>query len=191
MILSGGRNRKNGIAMAAAALLLGLLPATVPTSAPALGADDSVSCARVPMPASLTGGCDGAGYHLAALSGDRQTGDAGSLLAEPIVARLVDEAGNGIAGGRVTFAVRRGCGQLVDATGTESQRLVLRTDARGDAAAKLRLGSCGDARLEVICAYAAGAPRPVRFIVSTAASSAAGFTNHAGGIDSGSITEEE
>ncbi len=79
-------------------------------------------------------------FYLMALSGDHQTGTPGQLLPEPIVARLTDEVGNGVMNQSLVFDAYRGSGSLIDSSGTETGRIVLRTDARGDATVGVRLG---------------------------------------------------
>ncbi len=89
---------------------------------------------------SARGSSPGAELYLLALSGDRQIGAAGQLLPEPIVARLTDDAGNGVMDQSLVFATDDKGGWLIDASGAERSQLILQTDARGDAAAEFRLG---------------------------------------------------
>ena len=90
---------------------------------------------------SAQGSSTGPELYLLALSGDRQTGTAGQQLSEPIVARLTDDAGNGVMDRSIVFATYDNGGWLIDASGEEYSQLILRTDARGDATAGFRLGS--------------------------------------------------
>ena len=104
-------------------------------------------------------------YWLTVLSGDRQPTRAGELLEEPFVARLVDDAGNGVMGEEVTFLVRFGSGRLVDETDDESIAVTRRTNARGDVSIRFRPGS----GVNVICAHTrrANAPAVFSFSVQT------------------------
>lgn len=78
--------------------------------------------------------------YLTALSGDHQIGTPGQLLPEPIVARLTDEAGNGVMDQSLVFDSYRSGVSLIDSSGIEAGRVVLRTNARGDATVGVRLG---------------------------------------------------
>ncbi len=101
-------------------------------------------------------------HYLLALSGDRQTGTSGQLLPEPIVARLTDEAGNGVMGQSIVFDTRMG-GALIDSSGIESTRLVMRTNAWGDATVAVRLAPDADTNRMVIRVSSTGAATPATF----------------------------
>ena len=111
----------------------------------------------------MLGSSPDSALHLLALSGDRQIGTPGQLLPEPIVARLTDAAGNGVAHRSLVFDAYHGGSRLIDASGGERVRLVLRTDARGDATVGVRLSPDTDANLLVVRVRAAGAVRPATF----------------------------
>jgi hypothetical protein len=115
----------------------------------------------------------GAGYavdlQLVPLSGDRQHGIAGQTLPEPIVARMVDDAGNGAMDRLVTLEVDRGTGKLVDAAGLESTQLVLRTDASGDVSAGFRLGLRPGPKVNHVSASSLDARNLARFQLWAAA----------------------
>jgi hypothetical protein len=66
------------------------------------------------------------------ISGSGQTAPPGSELPDPLVVRLVDEAGNGISGQAVTWVVATGGGSVNPTTST--------TDAEGFASARWTLG---------------------------------------------------
>src|SRR5688572_29867069 len=66
------------------------------------------------------------------VQGDEQVGRPGIRLAEPLIVRLVDEAGNGIPDRGVVWVVNAGGGDITPATGT--------TDAEGFASAEWTLG---------------------------------------------------
>ena len=70
---------------------------------------------------------------LMSISGNNQSGAAGTALANPFVVEVRDGNGNPLAGVAVTFIVRTGSGTLTDAIAT--------TDANGQAAITLRLGT--------------------------------------------------
>jgi hypothetical protein len=100
---------------------------------------------------------------LVPLSGDRQRGVAGQTLPEPIVARLIDDAGNGAMDRLVTLEVDRGNGRLIDTSGSESLQLVLRTDARGDVYAGFRLGVKPGSKQNLVSASSLDARNLARF----------------------------
>lgn len=69
---------------------------------------------------------------LIAVSGDNQSGQTGTQLANPLVVQLVDALGNGLAGKSVVWPVASGGGTITAATTT--------TDAAGRASATWTLG---------------------------------------------------
>lgn len=83
---------------------------------------------------------------LALLSGGSQTGAPGAALAHPVVVKVTDAYGNGVAGRAVTFAVGTGSGSL----GTTSAT----TDATGAASTTWTLGAVGGT--QTITATSAG-----------------------------------
>ena len=70
---------------------------------------------------------------LAIISGNAQTGAAGSALAQPIVAKLTDSFGNPVAAATVTFTVASGGGSATPTSGS--------TDAAGQISTTWTLGS--------------------------------------------------
>ena len=66
------------------------------------------------------------------VQGDEQTGPAGTRLADPLIVRLVDPAGNGTANRTVLWVIKAGGGAVTPATGM--------TDAEGFASAEWTLG---------------------------------------------------
>lgn len=111
---------------------------------------------------NLLGSNTGPGFYVFALSGDRQIGAPGQLLAEPLVARLTDEAGNGVLDQALVFNVHHG-GELIDDAGNESTTLVLHTDSRGDAAVELRLAPDAAANPPIVRVFSAVTARPAVF----------------------------
>jgi hypothetical protein len=74
----------------------------------------------------------GTAASLVLISGDDQTGEPGDELPQPLVVRLVDEAGNGIPDRAVTWLVTTGGGSVTPGTGN--------TDPDGLASARWTLG---------------------------------------------------
>ncbi|HEX2778816.1 MAG TPA: Ig-like domain-containing protein [Gemmatimonadaceae bacterium] len=83
------------------------------------------------------------------VSGNGQTGAAGSQLADPIVVRAVDGQGQAVAGASVTFSITSGGGQLSVVLAT--------TDANGLASTRWTLGSASGAQSMFAAAGAVGA----------------------------------
>jgi len=81
------------------------------------------------------------------VSGDAQTGVAGSALGDPVSVSVQDSNGNGVAGESVTFAVTSGGGSADPATattgadGTASTTWTLGTDASQDQTLRVTAGS--------------------------------------------------
>lgn len=100
----------------------------------------SLSRLRVPMSLLVSWACDGGDLALPSdipalievVQGNGQRGPPGSLLAYPLIVRLVDEAGNGIPDREVAWDVSVGGGTIDPPTGT--------TDAQGFASAEWTLG---------------------------------------------------
>src|SRR5689334_18011707 len=74
----------------------------------------------------------GSGVQLELVDGNGQTGDPGTVLGNPIVVRVVDEEGNGVAGRIVSWVISDGGGV------TSPQRSA--TDTNGQAQAQWTLG---------------------------------------------------
>jgi hypothetical protein len=94
---------------------------------------------RLPLLLLLSWACGGdlalpsdTGAHIDIVQGSGQTGLPGSRLANPLIVRLMDEAGNGIPGRAVVWAVSAGGGAIDPATST--------TDAEGFASTEWTLG---------------------------------------------------
>lgn len=111
---------------------------------------------------NMLGASSGPGFYVFALSGDRQIGAPGKLLAEPLVARLTDEAGNGVLDQVLVFNAHHGA-ELIDDAGNESTTLVLHTDSRGDAAVELRLAPDAAANPQIVRVSSAVTARPAVF----------------------------
>lgn len=106
---------------------------------------------------------------LAKVSGDPQTGAAGTALAQPLVVRVTDANGNPVAGVTVAFAAAAGGGTVTPTSAA--------TDAQGRASATLTLG--GAAGDQTVTATVAGLPQVV-FSVTATAGPAATLTKVAG-----------
>ncbi|HBL29384.1 MAG TPA: hypothetical protein DD490_21340 [Acidobacteria bacterium] len=88
---------------------------------------------------------------LVVVSGDRQTGGIGQLLAQPLVVELRDGAGQPVAGRPVVFKVRGGDGTLAGGR----RQIAVVTDPAGRAATPFTLGlraGAGNQRVEVSAA---------------------------------------
>ncbi|MBL8229538.1 MAG: hypothetical protein JNL98_13700 [Bryobacterales bacterium] len=113
-------------------------------------------------------------------SGNNQTGTAGTLLSTPLVATVVDAAGNPMPNRDVVFRVAESDGSL-DATGAVNsfvnngvvRSVVVRTDSRGQATARWTLGSRAGAGNNRVEASAPGLNGLVSFVASAQAGSAA------------------
>jgi hypothetical protein len=77
---------------------------------------------------ALSGDAD----QLQRVSGNDQTARVGTELRNPLVVRLVDDAGNGVAGRAVSWIVATGGGEVASTTST--------TDSEGEATARWTLG---------------------------------------------------
>jgi hypothetical protein len=110
---------------------------------------------------------------IARVSGDGQTAVVGALLADPLVARLVDSDGRPVAGRPVTFTVTRSDG-VVSTLGAEGQQLSAVSDASGLAVLQFRVGSRVGAGINEVVATSPGfAGQAVFCATSTAAPPAA------------------
>jgi hypothetical protein len=114
-------------------------------------------------------GTAGAPTSLAKVSGEPQTGAAGTALAQPLVVRVTDANGNPVAGTTVAFAVTSGGGTVTPTSAV--------TDAQGRASATLTLGVAAGA--QTVTATVAGLPA-VTFSVTATAGPAATLTKVAG-----------
>jgi hypothetical protein len=92
--------------------------------------------------------------HLALAAGNNQLATIGSPLAQPLVVALVDGAGAPIAGKPVVFKLRSNNGQLDGG----ARALVVTTDATGQAAAHLTLGTRAGAGNQLVDVAAVGFP---------------------------------
>ncbi len=63
-----------------------------------------------------------------------------NTTSEPLVVRLADQYGNGIADAAVTFSASSGDGRFVNATSTSGRRFRTRTDNEGKASAQVQAG---------------------------------------------------
>jgi len=79
----------------------------------------------------------GAPDHMILVSGDGQTGIVNSLLASPLIARVTDFAGNGIAGENIQYAVTTGIGTVGSG--------ILVSDVNGESVNSYTLGTSSGA----------------------------------------------
>jgi len=116
------------------------------------------------------------------VSGSGQTASIGAVLSQPLVAELLDDVGQPIAGETVTFRVVQGDGTI------DGKRSVARTtDASGRASAVFRVGThagVGDQRVE---ARAIGVQDPAVFLASATAGAPAKLLIDAGNNQTGSV----
>jgi hypothetical protein len=75
---------------------------------------------------------DGESAHIVTVQGDAQTGQIGTELAGPLIVRLVDDAGQGIANRAIVWIVSAGGGSIDPGSRT--------TDTQGFAVAQWTLG---------------------------------------------------
>ena len=87
-------------------------------------------------------------HSLTKVSGDNQAGPASTQLAAPLVVSVLDQDGEAFAGASVTFSVTAGGGMLSSTTasnscavGSSTSSTTITTDANGQAAIRLTLGS--------------------------------------------------
>lgn len=90
---------------------------------------------------------------LSKVSGDAQSGTAGSALAQPLVVKVTDQNGAALAGVVVSWSITAGGGVVDPASST--------TDAGGEARTTLRLGSAAGAN--AVTASVAGINTPATF----------------------------
>ena len=96
------------------------------------------------------------------VSGNGQQGTAGSELSSPLIARVADAGGNGVAGVPVVFQVARNNGTLSD--GSNSLRmLTATTGASGEAQVNWTLGTRAGEGANLVEATAAGFQGVARF----------------------------
>jgi adhesin/invasin len=115
---------------------------------------------------------------LTIVSGNAQSGSAGSSLAEALVVAVRDTWDIGVAGVTVTLAVVAGGGTL-------SATSIL-TDANGRAATMLTLGTTAGANVNRVTASAMGLP-PVTFVATTTAGPPAALAAVSGNNQSATI----
>ena len=109
---------------------------------------------------------------LTKVSGDNQAGPASTQLAAPFVVSVLDQDGEAFAGASVTFSVTAGDGMLLSAADTNScavgsstSTTTVLTDANGQAATRLTLGS--ESGTNTVTATMAGL-EPVTFTATAA-----------------------
>jgi len=122
-------------------------------------------------------------------SGNSQTGVIRTQLAAPLVAQLVNGAGQPVAGVQVVFQVTNQDGTLlpVGATGGGSAGVVVNTDAQGLASVNFTLGSRVGAGNNVITASTAGLATTAVFAASATASATGLIVVDSGNNQSGVI----
>lgn len=105
-------------------------------------------------------------HHIGVARGSQQTGMMGSVLPDPLIAKVTDANGNAIAGVDVVFKVDAGGGHFLQDSNkvqpaTKPQQVTLKTDLDGNAAIDLVLGNSledlGDAS-QVVTAEVQGKP---------------------------------
>jgi adhesin/invasin len=117
---------------------------------------------------------------ISALSGSGQTGTVGVALGNSFTVKVADSYGNGISGVTVTFAVTAGGGSLSASS--------VATDASGQAASKLTLGTTAGSSNNSATASAAGlAGSPVTFTASANAGPATAIAADSGGGQTGTV----
>ncbi len=93
------------------------------------------------------------GPRLEIVSGNNQSGEVQSTLADPLVVRFVEEDGTPVSDTSLVFRVKRSDGVLSLAeNGETTRRLEMTTDAAGEASVFYKLGTdagCGNNRVEV------------------------------------------
>jgi hypothetical protein len=124
---------------------------TLGTAAGAVTVNASVAGVPAPAGFSVTATA-GVAASLAIVSGNNQSGTAGSTLASPLVVKVTDQYGNAVAGIAATFAVTSGGGSLDVGTAN--------TGADGRAQARWTLGSTGGSNAVRVTA---GSLAPVEF----------------------------
>ena len=107
------------------------------------------------------------GLRLTIISGQAQSGVAGTILPAPLIAQLLDIDGNPVPNREIRFQVTRGDGTLKNSppgNNQNSQReLFVRTNANGQAAVQLTLGSRSGAANNRVQAMVAGGLSFVEF----------------------------
>jgi len=99
---------------------------------------------------------------IAPVSGDHQTGTAGQVLAQPLVAKVVSSTGSGVAGVTVTWQLTAGGGTLSAGS--------VPTDLQGRAAVRVTLGTASGSNNTIVTASVAGLNgSPVTFTASASA----------------------
>lgn len=78
---------------------------------------------------------------ISSVRGNNQTGMVGSILGEPLVARVTDANGNAINGVDVEFEVLEGGGLFLDSTGSSQQIILKTSDFDGNVSVDFILGN--------------------------------------------------
>jgi hypothetical protein len=103
-----------------------------------------------------------AAARITAVSGDGQSAVIGTPVAQPLVAMLLDAAGQPVAGKTVLFRARGNDGRLNGA----GRDVAVSTDATGRAQAQFAVGTHAGAGNQIVEATAVGFSGPARFVAS-------------------------
>lgn len=122
-----------------------------------------------------------AGPRLRVASGDHQTAEIGSTLADPLVVELLDAAGQPVADRPVVFALRGNNGALE----AGRRRVTVVTDVSGRAAASFTLGTRAGVANQVVEASAPGFSGPVAFTATALPAAPAEIVVDSGGLQVG------
>jgi hypothetical protein len=131
------------------------------------------------------------GTKIVKVSGDGQTGVAGTVLSNPLVVKVLDANDQPVANHPVTFKVISGGGKLEP---SGAQEVVVRTDAQGQASVQFRLGPTAGQNNNVVHAIATDGfdpltGSPVEFKASATASNATAITIVSGNNQTGTVGE--
>jgi hypothetical protein len=119
------------------------------------------------------------------VSGNNQTGAVGAQLASPIVAAVVDGAGNPVSGQIIVFAVTQNNGSL-DSAGTVE---AVTTNASGQAQARWKLGTRSGAGNNIVEATAVGFAGSAIFTASGTPGNPAMVSLDAGNAQIGAVSQ--
>jgi len=129
---------------------------------------------------------DPAGQRIDVASGNGQSGSIGTDLQSPLVVSLADEAGQPVAGRRVTFSVSRGDGRLVGQSAS-GRRIDSLTDAGGLAQVNFGLGTRMGQGNHRVRATALGFPGEANFFASALGGAPSGIKPISGEAQTGAV----
>ena len=119
------------------------------------------------------------------VSGNNQTGAVGATLGSPIIASVVDGAGNPVSGQIIVFAVTQNNGTL-DSSGTVE---AVTTNSSGQASARWKIGTRSGAGNNIVEATAVGFAGSAIFTASGTAGSVGMISLDAGNDQIGAISQ--